>query len=120
MKPIAFIGDPSRGKDIINTLKSLGGKDMTSPFAQLYGTNEHYVYFISKNNYITCEELTIKCKDKYNLYTIEEFKQKFPFKVGDKVTFKNDDYPYTIKSFSIWNDEDIVYELEEKELNAIR
>lgn len=100
---IAFVGHLSRGKEIIQILKSLGGKEMESQFARLYGTNEHYIYFISKHGYIICEELTIEYKDKYDLYTIEEFEKEFPFKIGDKCEYYshafNDTLPATITGF---------------------
>ena len=83
MKPIAFIGDPSRGKDIIHLLEQLGGKNTHC----LSGTLQRCIYSINKDNIICTELLTIKSKDWYNLYTIEEFEKEFPFKIGDEVIF---------------------------------
>ena len=88
MKPIAFIGDPSRGKDIIHLLEQLGGKN--TRFSS--GTVERCIYSINKDNIICTELLTIRSKDRYNLYTIEEFEKEFPFKIGDKVVWDKDNY----------------------------
>lgn len=88
MKPIAFIGDPSRGKDIIHLLEQLGGKNTHC----LSGTLQRCIYSINKDNIICTELLTIRSKDRYNLYTIEEFEKEFPFKIGDKVVWDKDNY----------------------------
>ena len=73
---IAIKGHESRGKEVIQILESLGGKNSIP----LEGTNQHSYYGIWENHIIALSNLT-KCK----LYTLEEFEKEFPFKVGDKV-----------------------------------
>ena len=106
---IAIKADPSRGKEIISLLESLGGSKTS-----LTGDGELYTYYIDNNTVIRYDDAP---KD-YKIYTLEEFEKEFPFKVGDKVTFKKVDIrPYTIKSFSVWSDGNIVCEFEETMLH---
>ena len=106
---IAIKGHPTRGKEIISLLESFGNTK-----TNLSGNGELYTYYIDDNNVIRYANAP---KD-YKVYTLEEFETQFPFKVGDKVTFKKiDTRPYTIKSFSVWSDGDIVCEFEETMLH---
>lgn len=110
---IAIQGHPTRGKEIIQILRSLGATSYDT-----YDTCSHpeWYWYINKNREITCDPKRSMCG--YKLYTLEEFEKEFPFKVGDKVTFKKVDIrPYTIKSFSVWSDGDIVCEFEETMLH---
>ena len=76
---IAIQGDPTRGKEIIQILESLGGKnphDFRGDCIQGY-------YSISNNIIIYFHNT--KRVENTKLYTLEEFEKEFPFKVGDKV-----------------------------------
>ena len=107
---IAIQANPSRGKEIISLLESLGGINNR----YLTGNGKLYTYYINKNNII---QYNYAPKD-YKVYTLEEYEKEFPFKIGDKVTFKKVDVrPYTIKSFSVWSDGDIVCEFKETMLH---
>lgn len=110
---IAIQGHPTRGKEIIQILRSLGATSY-----RIYDKCSHpeWYWYINKNKEIVCDPK--KSMQGYKLYTLEEFEKEFPFKVGDKVFLGEDDeYFYTIKSISIWHDGDIVYELAENELH---
>ena len=77
---IAIQGHPTRGKEIIQILRSLG--------ATSYGTydtcsNPEWYWYINKNREITCGHKRSMCG--YKLYTLEEFEEEFPFKIGDRV-----------------------------------
>ena len=110
---LAIQGHPTRGKEVIQILESLGGRNGYDQS----GSNEEFVYFINSVGFIYSVTL-IMCSNECRIYTLEEFEKEFPFKVGDKVTFKKVDIrPYTIKSFSVWSDGDIVCEFEETMLH---
>lgn len=107
---IAIKANPSRGKEIISLLKSLGGineKDWK-------GDGRLDTYYIGKDNKIQYD----RAPTDYKVYTLEEFEKEFPFKVGDKVITTNDiigiidefkpekDYPYCIRTYDgifYWN-----------------
>ena len=80
---IAIQGHPFKGKEVIEILKSLGGKSI---FTGL-GFDEKYYYYINPNGMIRESLITIKTKDEFKLYTLEEFEKEFPFKIGDEVMF---------------------------------
>ena len=100
---IAIKGHPTRGKEVIQILKSLGGKN-----TELKGTFPSF-YYINNKNEITIEHETFL--GGYKLYTLEEFEKEFPFKIGDEVitthgsvgiiralTPENDEIPYCIET----------------------
>lgn len=74
---IAIQGHPTRGKEVIQILESLGGLNSLS----LLGTNSNRYYFIYDNNVI----MNMFYNANYKIYTLEEFEKEFPFKIGDKV-----------------------------------
>ena len=76
---IAIQGHSTRGKEVIQILESLGGKNRE----ELTGRRISYYYFINCNGNI---DLNLKI-NLFNrkLYTLEEFEKEFPFKVGDRV-----------------------------------
>ena len=78
---IAIKGHASRGKEVIQILESLGGKNVE----KLTGTYESFYYIDDRN------EISDNHKENfppnYKLYTLEEFEKEFPFKIGDEVIF---------------------------------
>ena len=101
---IAIQGHPTRGKEIIQILESLGGKNQRD----FRGDCIQGYYSISNNIIIYFHNT--KRVENTKLYTLEEFEKEFPFKIGDKVIHKefNDffevisfnpesSYPYKIK-----------------------
>lgn len=71
MKKIAIKGHPTRSKDVIKILESLGGKNRSGH----EGWNEFNGYYIGENNLIYCDSPQNIPKD-YKLYTLEEYEQK--------------------------------------------
>lgn len=80
MAKLAILGHATRGKEVIGILEMLGGK------------NIHNSWGVFKNRIYTIDEKTDEIIDvserhysNYNLFTLEEFLEKFPYKVGNKV-----------------------------------
>ena len=106
-KKLAIKGHSTRGKEVIELLKMMGG---TNPFSindgEVIGNKETICYYISEDtttNYISWDYIGPEEIDKYKIFTLEEFLEKYPFKVGDKVVYTKygdncDDYPIIIKS----------------------
>lgn len=101
---IAIQGHPTRGKEVIQILESLGGKNRE----ELTGRRLSQYYFINCNGYI---DLNLKINLlNHKFYALEEFEKEFPFKIGDEVittdgtigiidTFEpTEDHPYCIKA----------------------
>jgi hypothetical protein len=104
MAKLAIKGHTTRGKEVIEILEMLGGKNVY----QYEGCNVCSCLFIDEvANAIHSELLaTIYCKInvKHHILTLEEFLEKFPYKVGDKVCFPDDlSTPFTINK--MWWDE---------------
>ena len=79
-KKLAIKGHPTRSKEVIELLEMMGGKDSndftcSNPNRFYSVLNDHTCW-----DYIGFEEI-----DKYIIFTLEEFLEKYPFKVGDKV-----------------------------------
>ena len=97
-KKLAIKGHSTRGKEVIKLLGIMGG---CSTFT--YGFYENRFYFIGDNgwvywNYNGPEEI-----DKYEIFTLEEFLEKYPFKVGDKVFDIADEDPGIITTMK-WDE----------------
>jgi hypothetical protein len=101
---IAIKGHLTRGKEVIQILKSLGGKNnyFYRGYANLY-------YHIVPPDNIINTDIDIK---HHRLYTLEEFEKEFPFKIGDKVTIIGiSDFPKTITKMK-WDCDEILYSFE--------
>lgn len=70
----------TRGKEVINLLEMLG--------ANRLGYKDTFVGFYY---YIECEAIVSsdECPIDAKVFTLEEFLEKYPYKVGDKVEFKS-------------------------------
>lgn len=80
---LAIKGHPARGKEVIEILGILGGSNVFGYF----GNNPLVVYYIDeKENYINCSKAKKICD--CIIFTLEEFLEKYPYKVGDKVQHK--------------------------------
>lgn len=81
---IAIKGHPTRGREVIQLLEMLGGENKYSAQGNCTGV----LYFICNNkgikHLIKSDVRTCLMK----VYTLEEFEEKFPYKVGDKVSSK--------------------------------
>lgn len=102
MANLAIQGHPTRGSEVIEILGILGG---SNAFGHI-GNNPRAIYHIDENykNFIICSETKKVCD--CIIFTLEEFLEKFPYKVGDKVTL--DKFPCTIKGMS-WDCDDVIY-----------
>ena len=78
---IAIQGHPTRGKEVIQILENLGGKN-DSLFEGIY---KESCYFIDSDRHITNEYQFVLISAGFNIYTLEEFETIFPFKIGDEV-----------------------------------
>ncbi len=113
MTNLAIKGHQTRGKEVIEILEMFGGINSH----KYNGADSVGLYFyISEETNIICYDWKIAYNnDEHTLvFTLEEFLEKFPYKVGDKVLINSDIYEvYTIKSM-IWNAflECVTYRLE--------
>ncbi len=82
-KKLAIKGHPTRGKEVIEILKMMGGEN----FNNYDGKMEPLYFLIDIDNII---KYGSNFNDNFLAYfTLEEFLEKYPFKVGDKVTLDN-------------------------------
>ncbi len=81
MARLAMKGHATRGIEVIEILGILGG---SNAFGHI-GNNPRAIYYIDKTykNFITCSETKKVCD--CVIFTLEEFLEKFPYKVGDEV-----------------------------------
>lgn len=77
---LAIKGHTTRGKEIIELLEMMGGSNMY----QHTGEANAYSYYIS-SNVILHDRLSVAEDDDFEIFTLQKFLEKFPFKVGDFV-----------------------------------
>lgn len=99
MAQLAIKGHPTRGKEVIEILEMLGGENEY----KLNGCNIECAYY--KKNGVIHNTSPVGFNN-IKLFPLEEFLEKFPYKVGDKVTL--DKWPCTITGMS-WEYDDIIY-----------
>ena len=76
---IAIQGHPTRGKEVIQILESLGGINRLNQ----NGHYTNYFYYVaSDDNTIAWTCVRPQYRD---VFTLEEFEKEFPFKIGDRV-----------------------------------
>jgi hypothetical protein len=80
MAKLAILGHEYRGKEVIEILEMLGGENSYKYF----GDDDSAVYSIEGQEIVIYELEAIKSEE-YNVFSLEEFLEKFPYKVGDKV-----------------------------------
>ena len=83
MTQLAIKGHARLGEEIIKILSMLGGNNAFGH----YGDNPSYMYYVDKSykNHIICSRTN---ENNTIIFTLEEFIEKFPYKVGDKVQHK--------------------------------
>jgi hypothetical protein len=93
MAKLAILGHATRGKEVIGLLKMLGGKNDN----HCCGGFLNSIYFINNYGYIeSCDRMQHL---DYLQFTLEEFFELYPFKVGDEVLINDDENDvYTVKS----------------------
>ena len=81
-KKLAIVGRPERGDEVIKLLEMMGGVAVKAK-----GFIESYCYYIedTASKYIFWDYIGPEEIDKYEIFTLEEFLKKYPFKVGDKI-----------------------------------
>ena len=99
-KKLAIKGHPTRGDEVIELLEMLGGTPVatkgfwvkvdqsTVSASEGKGVGGSYCYYISEDTttkYISWDYIGPEEIDKYEIFTLEEFLEKYPFKVGDEV-----------------------------------
>lgn len=81
MAQLAIKGHEKRGAEVIALLEMLGGENTL----ELGGIFCNSYYIIYDDGEIVAD-LVDRCnREQYSLYSLEEFEEKFPYKVGDKV-----------------------------------
>ena len=114
MAQLAIRGHETRGEEVIEILKMLGGKQTWLINAD---SVRHYYYINSANELDALSIVDSELNGKYIAFTIEEFLEKFPYKVGDKVLYKIYNVYSSIKTMT-WNEEkeQVIYRLDSKNL----
>lgn len=79
MADLAIKGHETRAEEIIEILTMMGGKNS----ARMTGDKTELVYYIEVDKSICCVD--IECPAEFCKITLEEFLEKYPFKVGDLV-----------------------------------
>ena len=107
MAELAIKGHATRGKEVIEILKMLGGRN---PY-YYSGDCDSLCFYISKGTNEIHYDCVSNCYEDEDLiiFTLEEFLEKYPYKVGDKVITQAKS-KYTI-SETIWNGSEVVYAL---------
>lgn len=81
MVDLAIKGHATRGKEVIEILEMLGGKMRTG--FNLAGSDVISGYYITGDGYIDWKYYSMF--DNAKFFTLEEFLENYPYKVGDKV-----------------------------------
>ena len=79
-KNLAIRGHATRGKEVIKLLEMLGGKNIHRHDG---GANAYSYYLF--DHAILSDRLSISEDDDFEIFTLQDFLEKYPFKVGDKV-----------------------------------
>ena len=107
MANLAIKGHPTRGKEIIEILEMLGGKNLNN----LDGaSNMYYFMGLIVPKILAVGKLELdKSHEQFTYFTLEEFLEKFPYKVADKVFFGDINYiVWEIESMQ-WMSNEIKY-----------
>lgn len=84
---IGIIGDEERYKEVGEILTMLGGHNKKG-FAF---NDEKRIYFIGKDDDVITS-MTIGNKDIFRLFTVKQFWETYPYKVGDTVSYKGSEW----------------------------
>lgn len=115
MAQLAIRGHETRGEEVIEILKMLGGGNKHNYSADC----DSLCFYICKgDNTIYYDWINSCYEDEETLvFTVEEFLEKFPYKVGDKVLYKIYNVYSSIRKMT-WNEEkeQVIYRLDSKNL----
>ena len=93
---LAIQGHPIRGKEVIQILESLGGKNTE----KLEGTYKTFYYIDDKG--VIGDEHKENFPSTYKLYTLNEFENEFSFKIGDIVAINGINNPHKIVALEFY------------------
>ena len=82
MAELAIRGHSTRGEEVIEILEMLGGVNKH----ELGAIRHNYVYFIDTDGIIRLLQIDLLLPEQYIVYSLEEFEEKYPYKVRDTVT----------------------------------
>ena len=99
-KKLAIVGHPSRGNEVIELLEMMGGNNRWNANGGL----PNLYYFISNE----CILYSSQIEKDVVIFTLEEFLEKYPFKVGDKV-FLYDNITEGCVTGMKWDEETVKY-----------
>lgn len=106
MATLAIRGHATRGNEVIEILEMLGGKSYKG--LAYVGEDQDRYYCINKDdNFI---DALFIIKEEVQVFTLEEFLEKYPYKVGDKVIVRERGKVVTITDMSWRNGREIIYE----------
>ena len=93
---LAIQGHPFRGKEVIQILESLGGKNTE----KLEGTYTTFYYIDDKGEIGDNHKQNFPST--YKLYTLDEFESEFPFRIGDIVALNGINKPHKIVALELY------------------
>lgn len=100
-KKLAIKGHPTRGKEVIELLEMMGGKNnCDSPADNLglcYLIDDEFDICAHYFGYDDYED------GELNIFTLEEFLEKYPYKIGDKAVYIDDNDIVVISEIE-WDD----------------
>lgn len=104
---LALKGHKTRGTEVIKLLEMLGGANREN----CLGVFENRLYLI--NSFGDIEDISLRDNSNYQIYTLEQFLKKFPYKIGDKVIYENKRRKITKM---VWEEQTntIAYKLDDK------
>ena len=98
-KKLAILGHSTRGKEVIELLKMMGGSNIHN----LSGNDIHSYYTIKGFKNEIRDELYIFGNENIYHFTLEKFLEKYPFKIGDKVIDEADGCPGVVSKMK-WDE----------------
>ena len=106
MSTLAIRGHETRGNEVIELLEMLGGHQC----GYSKEAKDAYWFIDRCNNIVAYSHAPTDLYDEFIIFTLEEFLEKFPYKVGDNVVVKERDKIVTITDMSWRNDREVIYE----------
>ena len=103
-KKLAIKGHVTRGKEIIKILEMLGGTNEN----KCWGIFENRLYLI--NDFGDIEDISLRDNSNYQIYTLEEFLEKYPYKIGDMIRVPEFESEVRINDLK-WDGYNIQYEV---------
>ena len=104
-KALVIKGHTTRGKEVIELLEMLGGINVHKHM----GINDRTFYYVNDTTGIDCDQ-TLWNNNRYTIFTLEEFLEKYPFKVSDRVRIPEYESEVRIDKM-YWDGYEIQYEV---------